>query len=105
MRRARVNRRRRDARRRRTPLVHPGLGVAHRLRALCGVGAPVKAARGEVEKWDMALRDLSCPVCNADFPLAGDEKKGEEVFCTYCGAPCRLTAAADDEDVEVEEDF
>ena len=53
----------------------------------------------------MALRDLSCPVCNADFPLAGDEKKGEEVFCCYCGAPCRLTAAADADDVEVEEDF
>ncbi len=53
----------------------------------------------------MVLRDLSCPICNADFPLGGDEKKGEEVFCTYCGAPCRLTAGATDDDVDVEEDF
>jgi hypothetical protein len=50
-------------------------------------------------------RSQSCPVCNADLPLAGDERKGEQVFCTYCGAPCRLTAAASDEACEVEEDF
>ena len=53
----------------------------------------------------MAIRDLSCPVCNADFPLAGDERAGEEVFCTYCGAPCRLTASAGSEDCKAEEDF
>jgi hypothetical protein len=49
--------------------------------------------------------EKSCPICNADLPLNGDEKKGEEVFCTYCGAPCHLTAAATDEGCEVEEDF
>lgn len=53
----------------------------------------------------MASKDLSCPVCSADILLAGDEKTGEEVFCTYCGAPCRLTAPAQSEDCEVEEDF
>lgn len=52
------------------------------------------------------IRDLSCPVCSADFPLSGDEKKGEEVFCTFCGAPCRLTGApAEDEDCGLEEDY
>lgn len=50
-------------------------------------------------------RELSCPVCNADLPLAGDEKSGEEVFCTYCGAPCVLKGKPDDEDCEVEADF
>jgi hypothetical protein len=50
-------------------------------------------------------REKSCPICNADFPLRGDERAGEEVYCTYCGAPCRLTAAADDAACEVEEDF
>lgn len=44
-------------------------------------------------------------MCNADFPLTGDEKKGEEVFCTYCGAPGKLTGAPDEEDCEIEEDF
>lgn len=50
-------------------------------------------------------RDLSCPVCSADFPLNGDEQAGEEVSCTYCGAPCKLTKPASDEECEVEEDF
>jgi len=53
----------------------------------------------------VATRDLSCPVCSADLPLAGDERKGEEVFCTFCGAPCRLTANATSEECEAEEDF
>jgi hypothetical protein len=50
-------------------------------------------------------RDLSCPVCQADLMLSGDEPAGEEVFCTYCGAPSRLTAPAGSEECEVEEDF
>ena len=53
----------------------------------------------------MAIADLSWPICSADFPLAGDEKKGDEVFCTYCGAPCTLTANSTSEDCEVEEDI
>jgi hypothetical protein len=27
----------------------------------------------------MAIPDLSCPVCSADLPLAGDEKAGEQL--------------------------
>ena len=50
-------------------------------------------------------RQLSCPICNADFPLSGDEQAGEEVYCAYCSAPCKLTASASSEDCEVEEDF
>jgi hypothetical protein len=53
----------------------------------------------------MPTPELSCPVCSADLPLAGDEKAGEEVFCTFCGAPSRLTAAASSEDCDLEEDF
>jgi hypothetical protein len=53
----------------------------------------------------MAIKDLSCPVCSADLPLAGDEQKGDDVYCTYCGAPCKLTAAARSEDCDLEEDF
>jgi transcription elongation factor Elf1 len=51
------------------------------------------------------VKDLSCPVCSADLPLAGDEKTGDEAYCSYCGAPCRLTADAGSEDCDVEEDF
>ncbi len=53
----------------------------------------------------MAVPDLSCPVCQADLPLAGDERAGEDVYCTYCGAPCRLTKAASEEGCALEEDF
>ena len=40
----------------------------------------------------MAIKDLDCPTCTADMPLAGDEKKGDQLICLYCGAPYRLTA-------------
>jgi hypothetical protein len=53
----------------------------------------------------MAIKDLSCPVCSADLPLAGDEKAGDEVYCSCCGAPGTLTKAAGEDDCEVEEDF
>jgi uncharacterized Zn-finger protein len=53
----------------------------------------------------MATRELSCPVCSADFPLSGDEKKGDEVFCTFCGSPFRLTAIPQAEECSLEEDF
>jgi hypothetical protein len=53
----------------------------------------------------MATSDPTCPVCSADVPLAGDEKAGEEVFCTYCGTPCRLTAPPSSEECSLEEDF
>ncbi len=51
------------------------------------------------------IKDLSCPVCSADLPLAGDEKKGDEVYCTYCGAPGLLTANAGSPDCDVDEDY
>ena len=53
----------------------------------------------------MATSDPTCPVCSADLLLAGDEQKGDEVYCTYCNAPCRLTASAVSEDCEAEADF
>ena len=53
----------------------------------------------------MALVDLSCPICSADFALSGEEKRGEEVYCSYCGSPCRLTSDPYDEECEIEEDI
>jgi predicted amidophosphoribosyltransferase len=53
------------------------------------------------------VAELSCPVCNADLPLAGDERVGDDVYCSYCGAPLVLRGkpGADFEDMEPEEDF
>lgn len=51
-----------------------------------------------------AAADVSCPVCDADVPLAGDEKNGDEVYCAYCRAA--LTVKLGDEDeIELEDDF
>ncbi len=53
----------------------------------------------------MASRELSCPICDADLPLAGDERKGDQIFCEYCRAPSRLSADAKSEECEAEEDL
>jgi predicted amidophosphoribosyltransferase len=49
--------------------------------------------------------EVICPVCNADVPLSGDEKKGEEVFCAVCSAPLKLGGDYGDESLDAEEDF
>lgn len=49
------------------------------------------------------MRDLSCPICNADVPLSGDEKPGEEIYCPYCHAPLSLKGASG-EDYELEDE-
>ena len=51
------------------------------------------------------MAQLSCPVCSADFALGGDEKANEEVFCSYCGSACHLTADPYSEDCEIEEEI
>ena len=50
-------------------------------------------------------RELTCPVCNADIPWGGDERRGEEVFCSVCSAPLKLSANYGDAELEAEEDF
>jgi hypothetical protein len=52
----------------------------------------------------MARDSLTCPICQADVPLSGEERKGEEVFCDYCRAPLRLKGDNLDE-MELEEDY
>jgi hypothetical protein len=65
--------------------------------------------KGDTESSDPDLvraPDLSCPICQADIPLGGDEKPGDEVFCTYCGAPCKIAGDPEaPEDWDAEEDF
>jgi hypothetical protein len=51
------------------------------------------------------VRDISCPVCDADLPLRGDERPGEPVFCSYCRAPLVLRPGGEEDEVEAEEDF
>ncbi len=53
----------------------------------------------------MGMVQLSCPICDADFALGGDEKPGDEVYCSFCGSPCRITADPYDEECEIEEEI
>ncbi|MBW2038304.1 MAG: hypothetical protein JRI46_01710 [Deltaproteobacteria bacterium] len=32
----------------------------------------------------MRQREVTCPFCDAEIPLDGDEKEGEEIYCSYC---------------------
>ena len=50
-------------------------------------------------------RELECPVCNADVPLAGDERPGDDISCSYCRAPLKLGRGDDPEEMELEEEL
>jgi thiamine biosynthesis lipoprotein len=61
-------------------------------------GAPIQGA--------VAQHELTCPICQADMPMGGDERPGDEFFCACCGAPGIIAKKKDDSDeLEVEEDF
>ena len=73
-------------------------------------GGALKAPAPRSDPREMASKDLSCPICSADLPLNGDEQKGDEIFCTYCGAACRLAVkpkrnADQDDEYSAEEDY
>ena len=66
----------------------------------------LKRAAPAADSFRMPTQEIACPICNADVPLSGDEKKGDEVYCTYCQAPLRLAGKGDKlEDAELEEDY
>ncbi len=53
----------------------------------------------------MGKRDeLVCPTCEADIPLGGDERVGDEVACGYCGAPS-IIVEDEEEEWDLEEDY
>jgi predicted amidophosphoribosyltransferase len=52
----------------------------------------------------MRQQEITCPICQADMPLSGDERPGDEFYCSCCGSP-GLIQKKDDEELEVEEDF
>jgi DNA-directed RNA polymerase subunit RPC12/RpoP len=49
--------------------------------------------------------EFVCPTCNADLPVSGDERNGEEVHCPTCGAPSVMRGNADEEGCMLEEDY
>ncbi len=47
---------------------------------------------------------LACPMCDAEVPITGDEKIGEEIFCLFCTTPLKLKKTKTDE-LFLEENF
>ncbi len=50
------------------------------------------------------VQELECPICNADVPLSGDEKVGEEVFCAFCRAPLTVQHGKEDDELMLEDE-
>jgi uncharacterized Zn-finger protein len=38
----------------------------------------------------MGKRETNCPYCEAEIPLEGNEKEGDEVYCSYCEMRLKL---------------
>ncbi len=47
---------------------------------------------------------LTCPICDCEIPLSGDEAPGEELICPYCQSPLRIRGD-DMEGPRLEEDY
>lgn len=47
---------------------------------------------------------LSCPLCECEIPMGGDEEPGDELYCPYCESPLKLKKRKDDT-LYLQEDF
>jgi hypothetical protein len=48
-------------------------------------------------------KELTCPICDADIPLDGDETSGDLVLCSYCNMTFKMLKTM--EDWTLTEDF
>jgi len=48
---------------------------------------------------------LNCPVCDAEIPVAEDDRAGSDIYCAYCQSPLKLRQAKGKEEFYLEEDF
>jgi thiamine biosynthesis lipoprotein len=78
---------------------------ATRFEPIPAAGARSSASSGAPIHGVMAQQEITCPICQADMPLGGDEKPGDEFFCSCCGAPGLIAKKDKSEELEVEEDF
>jgi protein-arginine kinase activator protein McsA len=48
-------------------------------------------------------KELTCPICDAEIPLDGDETSGDLVLCSYCNMTFKMVKTM--EDWTLTEDF
>ncbi|MFZ3072533.1 MAG: hypothetical protein WA162_04755 [Thermodesulfobacteriota bacterium] len=53
---------------------------------------------------DSYAQYLTCPMCDCELPLGGDERIGEDIFCTFCETPLKLRKDKE-EKLYLQEDF
>lgn len=73
-------------------------------RTIRGLKASVRGS----DRQPMGSPVLECPICDAELVLAGDERPGDPVMCSFCGSPfivTRLSLPGEDTAMEIEEDF
>ncbi|HHL39589.1 MAG TPA: lysine biosynthesis protein LysW [Deltaproteobacteria bacterium] len=47
---------------------------------------------------------LTCPTCDVEIPLDGDERVGQQIYCPYCQVPLKIKKTKTDE-IYLQEDF
>ena len=52
----------------------------------------------------LTMKEYTCPVCDADLLLDGDEKPGDYVFCSYCSSTIKIHAAEGSDDYDLIDD-
>ena len=50
------------------------------------------------------MEAYSCPVCDADLTLDGDEKPGDTIFCSYCNSTIKIYAVRGSEELKLVDD-
>ena len=53
---------------------------------------------------EVEMKDFSCPVCNADVNLDGDEKPGDQIFCSYCNSTIKIHKVPRSDEIKLVDD-
>lgn len=67
-------------------LVMPMIAVGGVAAVLLGASALAFASRLKKR----VILDVACPACDAELPVAADDKSGHQLFCPVCGAGCAI---------------
>lgn len=50
------------------------------------------------------MKVYSCPVCDADIQLDGDERPGDDLYCSYCKSAIKIQAIKGSDDYDLIDD-
>jgi len=50
------------------------------------------------------MKEYSCPICNADLIMDGDEKPDDTIFCSYCNSTINIRAIKGSGDFKLVDD-